>query len=101
MKHHYSIFYYLLIPILGRPCQRCIKRSIGHLCHDEPKGSQSAQQQMSGGHNVLPAGILTMQSLPQDGKCHTFIFKCSLPLLHLLYLGNLFSLWKSYEIKCL
>ncbi|KAG5458419.1 MAG: hypothetical protein BJ554DRAFT_1356 [Olpidium bornovanus] len=19
----------------GRPCQRCIKRSIGHLCHDE------------------------------------------------------------------
>jgi len=23
----------------GRPCQRCIKRSIGHLCHDEPKPS--------------------------------------------------------------
>ncbi|KAF8336867.1 uncharacterized protein EI90DRAFT_3144589 [Cantharellus anzutake] len=21
----------------GRPCQRCIKRDIGHLCHDEPK----------------------------------------------------------------
>lgn len=21
----------------GRPCQRCIKRSIGHLCHDEVK----------------------------------------------------------------
>lgn len=23
----------------GRPCQRCIKRSIGHLCHDEVKPS--------------------------------------------------------------
>ncbi|ORY92045.1 hypothetical protein BCR43DRAFT_497708 [Syncephalastrum racemosum] len=21
----------------GRPCQRCLKRSIGHLCHDEPR----------------------------------------------------------------
>ncbi|KAI8077756.1 uncharacterized protein BX664DRAFT_343407 [Halteromyces radiatus] len=27
----------------GRPCQRCIKRSIGHLCHDEPKHSSNAQ----------------------------------------------------------
>ncbi|KAG0073818.1 hypothetical protein BGZ90_011269 [Linnemannia elongata] len=26
----------------GRPCQRCIKRNIGHLCHDEPKPSQLA-----------------------------------------------------------
>ncbi|KAI8360040.1 hypothetical protein B0O80DRAFT_438246 [Mortierella sp. GBAus27b] len=26
----------------GRPCQRCIKRNIGHLCHDEPKPSQAA-----------------------------------------------------------
>lgn len=23
----------------GRPCNRCIKRSIEHLCHDEPRGS--------------------------------------------------------------
>ncbi|KAI9312619.1 hypothetical protein BX666DRAFT_803792 [Dichotomocladium elegans] len=28
----------------GRPCQRCIKRSIGHLCHDEPKHSNNALQ---------------------------------------------------------
>ncbi|KAH9984143.1 hypothetical protein BJV77DRAFT_1062274 [Russula vinacea] len=29
----------------GRPCQRCIKREIGHLCHDESKPSkQSAAQ---------------------------------------------------------
>ncbi|CDH60693.1 potential fungal zinc cluster transcriptionfactor [Lichtheimia corymbifera JMRC:FSU:9682] len=25
----------------GRPCQRCIKRSIGHMCHDEPRSSTS------------------------------------------------------------
>ncbi|KAF9323905.1 hypothetical protein BKA57DRAFT_445383 [Linnemannia elongata] len=25
----------------GRPCQRCIKRNIGHMCHDEPKPSAS------------------------------------------------------------
>lgn len=24
---------------LGRPCQRCIKRNIGHLCHDVHKKS--------------------------------------------------------------
>ncbi|SAM07756.1 hypothetical protein [Absidia glauca] len=27
----------------GRPCQRCIKRSIGHLCHDEPKHTNNGQ----------------------------------------------------------
>ncbi|KAF9184600.1 Transcription factor [Haplosporangium sp. Z 767] len=27
---------------MWRPCQRCIKRNIGHLCHDEPKPSQLA-----------------------------------------------------------
>ncbi|KAF9276047.1 hypothetical protein BGZ68_010300 [Mortierella alpina] len=35
----------------GRPCQRCIKRNIGHLCHDEPKpsaaGAASNQQSTS------------------------------------------------------
>lgn len=32
----------------GRPCQRCIKRNIGHLCHNEPKPSQLAQSQGTG-----------------------------------------------------
>ncbi|KAG2174780.1 hypothetical protein INT43_005842 [Umbelopsis isabellina] len=31
----------------GRPCQRCIKRSIGHLCHDEPKPSSNANKAQS------------------------------------------------------
>ncbi|QPG76760.1 hypothetical protein FOA43_004154 [Brettanomyces nanus] len=28
----------------GRPCQRCIKRNIGHLCHDEPASKVKKQQ---------------------------------------------------------
>lgn len=28
----------------GRPCQRCIKREIGHLCHDERRPSKSDKQ---------------------------------------------------------
>ncbi|KAI9015719.1 hypothetical protein CLU79DRAFT_765496 [Phycomyces nitens] len=33
----------------GRPCQRCIKRSIGHMCHDEPKESASSSGSASNG----------------------------------------------------
>ncbi|KII91932.1 hypothetical protein PLICRDRAFT_123353 [Plicaturopsis crispa FD-325 SS-3] len=29
----------------GRPCQRCIKREIGHLCHDEQRPSRSQEKQ--------------------------------------------------------
>ncbi|CAO3640181.1 unnamed protein product [Cunninghamella echinulata] len=28
----------------GRPCQRCIKRSIGDLCHDEPKSNHGRKK---------------------------------------------------------
>ncbi|KAK7453433.1 Transcription factor [Stygiomarasmius scandens] len=35
----------------GRPCQRCIKREIGHLCHDEPR-TQGQGQHGSQGHQV-------------------------------------------------
>ncbi|KAF9934117.1 hypothetical protein FBU30_003398 [Linnemannia zychae] len=45
----------------GRPCQRCIKRNIGHLCHDEPKPSQLANSAAaaaanSGGRNASQQG---------------------------------------------
>ncbi|KAG1053427.1 hypothetical protein G6F43_004496 [Rhizopus delemar] len=40
----------------GRPCQRCIKRSIGHLCHDEVKtpsnNSTPIQQQLSNNNSA-------------------------------------------------
>ncbi|KAL1930681.1 hypothetical protein VTP01DRAFT_10843 [Rhizomucor pusillus] len=29
----------------GRPCQRCIKRSIGHMCHDEPRADTGKKVQ--------------------------------------------------------
>lgn len=34
---------------IGRPCQRCIKRSIGHLCHDEIKNSSNANHNKTNG----------------------------------------------------
>lgn len=33
----------------GRPCQRCIKRSIGHLCHDEIKNPSNANNNKTNG----------------------------------------------------
>ncbi|KAI9348872.1 hypothetical protein BD770DRAFT_395146 [Pilaira anomala] len=32
----------------GRPCQRCIKRSIGHLCHDEIKTPSNSNSKSNG-----------------------------------------------------
>ncbi|OWB63018.1 hypothetical protein B5S31_g3754 [[Candida] boidinii] len=29
----------------GRPCQRCMKRKIGHLCHDEPASTKTRKKQ--------------------------------------------------------
>ncbi|KAJ6520443.1 hypothetical protein C8R45DRAFT_806966 [Mycena sanguinolenta] len=33
----------------GRPCQRCIKREIGHLCHDERRSKTTEKQPASAG----------------------------------------------------
>ncbi|KAI9304771.1 hypothetical protein BJ944DRAFT_202171 [Cunninghamella echinulata] len=50
----------------GRPCQRCIKRSIGHLCHDEPKQPNNSQNNQNkarqantpnGNNYNLPSGV--------------------------------------------
>ncbi|KAG2141375.1 uncharacterized protein EDB93DRAFT_1252514 [Suillus bovinus] len=37
----------------GRPCQRCIKREIGHLCHDEQRPSKTGGKQSS---DAIPTG---------------------------------------------
>lgn len=39
----------LILSCIGRPCQRCIKRSIGHLCHDEPKHTSNGQSNSNQG----------------------------------------------------
>lgn len=36
---------------LERPCTRCIKRRIGHLCHDEPREIDSAAKKTKHSHN--------------------------------------------------
>ncbi|CDH49222.1 cwt1 transcription factor [Lichtheimia corymbifera JMRC:FSU:9682] len=56
----------------GRPCQRCIKRSIGHLCHDEPKHSNSSAQNNNANKNravpTTTAGPGYMQPLNSLGN---------------------------------
>ncbi|KAH9212556.1 transcription factor Zn cluster transcription factor-like protein Rds2 [Leptodontidium sp. 2 PMI_412] len=36
---------------LERPCARCIKRNIGHLCHDEPREPESATKKVKSQHS--------------------------------------------------
>ncbi|KAF9308808.1 hypothetical protein BG003_010568 [Podila horticola] len=53
---------------LGRPCQRCIKRNIGHLCHDEPKPSAagaSNQSNASSSNAGTPAPSAGLSSSPE------------------------------------
>ncbi|KAF9384581.1 hypothetical protein CPB97_005543 [Podila verticillata] len=53
----------------GRPCQRCIKRNIGHLCHDEPKpsaaGSASNQSNASSSNTGTPTPSAGLSSSPE------------------------------------
>ncbi|KAG9299612.1 hypothetical protein G9A89_020783 [Geosiphon pyriformis] len=49
----------------GRPCQRCIKRSIGHLCHDEPKTPHGASQ-ITGGHPQITANLIALPSVSAE-----------------------------------
>ncbi|ORX44795.1 hypothetical protein DM01DRAFT_1340311 [Hesseltinella vesiculosa] len=54
----------------GRPCQRCIKRSIGHLCHDEPKQSGNPQTQksrVSNNNNTSTASIASSTATTSAG----------------------------------
>ncbi|CAA7263397.1 unnamed protein product [Cyclocybe aegerita] len=45
----------------GRPCQRCIKREIGHLCHDErrPKVGDKPPSQTAGAPNSVELATTT------------------------------------------
>ncbi|KAK1060098.1 Transcription factor [Friedmanniomyces endolithicus] len=43
-----------------RPCARCVKRDIGHLCHDEPREHPKQGKSESGVQDIAPA--------PEDGK---------------------------------
>ncbi|KAF9515968.1 hypothetical protein BS47DRAFT_1315622 [Hydnum rufescens UP504] len=59
----------------GRPCQRCIKRDIGHLCHDEPKPPkpQAADStQLRRDDPLIPTPDPSMLPLPQVSPQFTF-----------------------------
>lgn len=46
-----------------RPCQRCIKRNIGHLCHDEPREGHGYHKKSKGDGDAAGADE---QSSPKD-----------------------------------
>jgi hypothetical protein len=43
-----------------RPCTRCIKRNIGHLCHDEPREPAKKTKQDPEGPKMEPDGVNTV-----------------------------------------
>lgn len=73
-----------------RPCSRCIKRNIGHLCHDEPRDSDrksKGDQRLSVGPNEDTSqknDILTGSSIPgvidQDASANSILQDSSMGL---------------------
>jgi hypothetical protein len=49
--------------IQERPCTRCIKRNIGHLCHDEPRDSDSKKSK-----SLAPSTIQDTASQPDKSQ---------------------------------
>lgn len=43
----------------SRPCQRCIKRGIGHLCRDEPTGNRQKKHPGKPEHGLLAGGQIS------------------------------------------
>lgn len=41
-----------------RPCSRCIRRSIGHLCHDEPRPSRNNGARRAESEEVTPSNVI-------------------------------------------
>ncbi|KAB8339033.1 hypothetical protein FH972_021969 [Carpinus fangiana] len=49
----------------ARPCSRCIKRNIGHLCHDEPREQKKGKSEPSSNGNKVADGV--PGNTPVDG----------------------------------
>ncbi|ORZ06856.1 hypothetical protein BCR42DRAFT_426569 [Absidia repens] len=45
----------------GRPCQRCIKRSIGNMCHDEPRTNSNGKRKTATNINTNSTKTTTTQ----------------------------------------
>ncbi|EED79354.1 predicted protein [Postia placenta Mad-698-R] len=48
----------------GRPCQRCIKREIGHLCHDERRSSVKEKTPTPGSSSIPNPPVDVARALP-------------------------------------
>jgi hypothetical protein len=61
-----------------RPCARCIKRSIGHLCHDEPRESvKRSKTDPESGTGEIDAG--KPDALPSDPAMNVIDRRTSAP----------------------
>ncbi|KAF8550221.1 hypothetical protein OG21DRAFT_1514283 [Imleria badia] len=81
----------------GRPCQRCIKREIGHLCHDEQRPQKNKQDMTAPPHSaetsrIIPQPVYGNATLQQPSNSP---WAMSVPQNAFLYqpetLGNEFS----------
>ncbi|KZV71262.1 hypothetical protein PENSPDRAFT_557892, partial [Peniophora sp. CONT] len=66
----------------GRPCQRCIKREIGHLCHDERRPanakqpSQDPQPQPAPAITITrtPISVFSLSTAPLDNPYNPYMY---------------------------
>lgn len=50
----------------SRPCQRCIKRGIGHLCYDEPSNSRQRKKAAALRQSTTPSGPNSLINSPNS-----------------------------------
>jgi hypothetical protein len=53
---------------LQRPCARCVKRDIGHLCHDEPREPPKRNKSEAGMPDIAPAPDPADEAQPVNGN---------------------------------
>ncbi|KAK0240430.1 hypothetical protein EDD85DRAFT_765767 [Armillaria nabsnona] len=65
----------------GRPCQRCIKREIGHLCHDErrSKTGDKAATTPPSTNNLATSAYLFAQGYPARSPCTATVYQAPAP----------------------
>ncbi|GLB40109.1 putative GAL4-like Zn(II)2Cys6 (or C6 zinc) binuclear cluster DNA-binding domain [Lyophyllum shimeji] len=86
----------------GRPCQRCIKREIGHLCHDERRPKATDKQPTTPGVDMTRTfAPVTVYQAPQPAPQPTnSAWPMSVPQGQFLYqpetLGNEFSVLSDF-----
>ncbi|KAF8057061.1 hypothetical protein FPV67DRAFT_1529974 [Lyophyllum atratum] len=86
----------------GRPCQRCIKREIGHLCHDERRPKVTDKQPTALGVDMSRtfAPVTVYQAPPPAQSSTNSAWPMSVPQGQFLYqpetLGNEFSVLSDF-----